>query len=123
YGRGELFPHSDIDLLVLAAEPEQHARREALACLFALLWDMGLQASHAVRSPEQCTQAASDPTVLTALLEARPLVADIADRGALEASIAPQKVWPARDYFLAKADEQRQRHARFGDTSDNLEPN
>lgn len=123
YGRGELFPHSDIDLLVLAAEPEQHARHEALACFFALLWDIGLQASHAVRSPEQCTQAAADPTVLTALLEARPLVADIADRGALEASIAPDKVWPARDYFLAKAEEQRQRHARFGDTSDNLEPN
>ena len=123
YGRGELFPHSDIDLLVLATEPEQHARHEALACFFALLWDIGLQASHAVRSAEQCTQAAADPTVLTALLEARPLVADIADRGALEASIAPDKVWPARDYFLAKAEEQRQRHARFGDTSDNLEPN
>ena len=49
YGRGELFPQSDIDLLVLAAEPEQHARRDALACFFALLWDIGLEASHAVR--------------------------------------------------------------------------
>ena len=123
YGRGELFPHSDIDLLVLADEAGQQANVEALACFFALLWDMGLQASHAVRSPAQCTHAAADPTVLTALLEARPLVADIADRSALEASIAPGKVWPARDYFLAKAQEQRQRHARFGDTSDNLEPN
>src|SRR3546814_5565182 len=62
-------------------------------------------------------------TVLTALLESRPLVADIADRSALAASIAPDKVWPARDYFLAKAEEQRERHERFGDTSDNLEPN
>ncbi|MFC3717261.1 [protein-PII] uridylyltransferase [Luteimonas soli] len=123
YGRGELFPHSDIDLLVLADEAEQHARRDALACFFALLWDIGLEASHAVRSPAQCTQAAADPTVLTALLESRPLVADIADRSALAASIAPDKVWPARDYFLAKAEEQRQRHERFGDTSDNLEPN
>src|SRR3546814_11814796 len=59
YGRGELFPHSDIDLLVLAAEAEQHARRDALACFFALLWDIGLEASHAVRSPAQCTQAAA----------------------------------------------------------------
>src|SRR3546814_2347427 len=57
------------------------------------------------------------------LLESRPLVADIADRSALAASIAPDKVWPARDYFLAKAEEQRERHERFGDTSDNLEPN
>src|SRR3546814_11115424 len=86
YGRGELFPHSDIDLLVLAAEAEQHARRDALACFFALLWDIGLEASHAVRSPAQCTQAAADPTVLPALLESRPLVADIAHRSALAAS-------------------------------------
>src|SRR5690606_39071928 len=123
YGRGELFPYSDIDLLVLAAEAEQHARRDALARFFALLWDIGLEASHAVRSPGQCTQAAADPTVLTALLESRPLVAGIADRSALAAAISPERVWPARDYFLAKAEEQRQRHERFGDTSDNLEPN
>ena len=123
YGRGELFPHSDIDLLVLADEAEQHPHRESLACFFALLWDIGLEASHAVRSPEQCTQAAADPTVLTAMLESRPLVADIAQRSALAAAVAPERVWPARDYFVAKAEEQRQRHERFGDTSDNLEPN
>lgn len=123
YGRGELFPQSDIDLLVVAEEDEQHARHEALACFFALLWDMGLQASHAVRSVAQCTQAAADQTVLTALLEARPLRANIADQAALAGAIAPDKVWPAREYFLAKVEELEQRHARFGDTSDNLEPN
>src|SRR5690606_13556592 len=123
YGRGELFPHSDIDLLVLADEADQHSQHESLAAFFALLWDIGLEASHAVRSPAQCTQAAADPTVLTALLESRPLVADVAQRSALAASIAPDRVWPARDYCLAKAEEQRQRHERFGDTSDNLEPN
>lgn len=123
YGRGELFPHSDIDLLVLADEAAQQAQREALAGFFAMLWDMGLQASHAVRSPAQCTQAAADQTVLTALLEARPLVANIDDRASLTLAIAPDKVWPARDYFLAKVREQRERHERYGDTSDNLEPN
>ena len=123
YGRGELFPHSDIDLLVLAEPAAQEARREALACFFALLWDAGLPASHAVRSPAQCAEAAADPTVLTALLEARPLVADVADRAALAEAIAPASVWPPREYFRAKADEQEARHARFGDTSDNLEPN
>src|SRR3546814_11837415 len=66
YGRGELFPHSDIDLLVLAAEAEQHARRDALACFFALLWDIRLEASHAVRSPPPCTPPAAAPTVLPA---------------------------------------------------------
>jgi [protein-PII] uridylyltransferase len=123
YGRGELFPHSDIDLLVLAEPAAQEARREALAAFFALLWDAGLPASHAVRSPAQCAEAAADPNVLTALLEARPLVADTGDRAALAGAIAPSRIWPPRDYFLAKVREQEARHARFGDTSDNLEPN
>lgn len=123
YGRGELFPQSDIDLLVLGAEDAQQARREALARFLALLWDAGLQASQAVRSPAQCTEAADDQTVLTAMMEWRPLVADEAAQAALRGAIAPERVWPARDFFRIKVDEQRRRHARFGDTSDNLEPN
>jgi [protein-PII] uridylyltransferase len=63
YGRGELFPHSDIDLLVLAAPVAQQRHQEALARFIALLWDAGLAASHAVRSPEQCTEVAADLTV------------------------------------------------------------
>ena len=120
YGRGELFPHSDIDVLVLAGEAAQQDRHEQLACLFAMLWDAGLAVSHAVRSPAQCREAAADQTVLTALIEARPLVADAAATAALATAVAPAEVWPARDYFLAKVEEQRERHARFGDTSDNL---
>ncbi len=124
YGRGELYPHSDVDLLVVAEEAAQAAHAEALARLFALLWDAGLPVSHAVRSLAQCTQAAcEDITVLTALLEARPVVADTAMAGALQATIAPALAWPPRAYFVAKREELRQRHARFGDTSDNLEPN
>ncbi|MDQ3494978.1 MAG: [protein-PII] uridylyltransferase [Pseudomonadota bacterium] len=123
YGRGELFPHSDIDLLVLAEPVAQAARHEALSRFFALLWDAGLPASHAVRSPAQCSEAAADPTVLTALQEARPLAADVADRAALAEAIAPSRVWPARAYFRAKAAEQEARHGRYGDTADNLEPN
>jgi len=123
YGRGELFPHSDLDLLVLAGETAQRDHHDAVAAFLASLWDAGLKASHAVRSLEQCTQAAADQTVLTALLEARPLAADAAERAALAAAIAPERIWPARAFFLAKVEEQRARHARFGDTSDNLEPN
>ncbi|GAA4866514.1 [protein-PII] uridylyltransferase [Luteimonas vadosa] len=123
YGRGELYPHSDIDLLVLAEPAAQASWRDALAAFFALLWDVGLPASHAVRSAAQCTEAAADTTVMTALMESRPLVADVADRAALADAIAPSKIWPARKYFLAKVGEQEARHARYGDTSDNLEPN
>ncbi len=124
YGHGELFPHSDIDLLVLATPGAQDAHADALARLFALLWDAGLPVGHAVRSLEQCTEAAAaDITVLTALLEARPLAATAEACVALQAAVAPALVWPAGAFFEAKRAELRARHARFGDTSDNLEPN
>lgn len=123
YGRGELFPQSDIDLLVLADDALQQTHRDALARFLALLWDASLQASQAVRSPTQCTEAAADQTALTAMIESRALVADATASDTLRAAVAPEKVWPARDYFQAKRAEQSQRHARFGDTADNLEPN
>jgi [protein-PII] uridylyltransferase len=124
YGRGELFPQSDVDLLVLADAGAQQRWHDALARFFAMLWDAGLPVGHAVRSPAECTQAAgADITVLTALLEARPLAADAAAVAALQDAIAPRRAWPPREYFHAKREEQRLRHARFGDTADNLEPN
>ncbi|MCC4606470.1 [protein-PII] uridylyltransferase [Xanthomonas campestris] len=122
YGRGELFPRSDVDVLVLGDTAAQQDHEQALARLFALLWDVGLPISHAVRSPAQCTAAAADQTVLTALIESRALVADGAARAALAAAIAPQQVWSPRDFFQAKREELLARHERFGDTADNLEP-
>ena len=124
YGRGELFPQSDLDLLVLAEADAQAAHHDALARLFALLWDAGLPVGHAVRSLAQCTQAAAeDITVMTALLEARPLRADAIAVASLRDAVAPQRVWPPQAYFVAKREEQRTRHARFGDTSATLDPN
>ncbi|MGS0576204.1 [protein-PII] uridylyltransferase [Xanthomonas oryzae pv. oryzicola] len=122
YGRGELFPRSDVDVLVLGDSVAQQRHEQHLARLFALLWDVGLPISHAVRSPTQCMVAAADQTVLTALIESRALVADAAARAALAAAIAPQRVWPPRDFFQAKREELLARHQRFGDTADNLEP-
>lgn len=123
YGRGELFPQSDIDLLVLADSQAQTAQAEQLGCFFASLWDAGLPVGHAVRSAEQCTEAAADLSVLTAMLEARPLAAGAVAQMALQAAISPSQVWPAREFFIAKREELRLRHARYGDTADNLEPN
>ncbi len=124
YGRGELYPGSDVDLQVVADDAVATAHAESLARLFALLWDAGLPLGHGVRSLAQCTQSAADDlTVMTALMEARPLAASETDSAELADAIAPERVWPPRDYFDAKREELRQRHARFGDTSDNLEPN
>lgn len=122
YGRGELFPRSDVDVLVLGDTAAQQQHEQALARLFALLWDVGLPISHAVRSPAQCTAAAADQTVLTALIESRALVADAQARAGLATAIAPPQVWPPRDFFQAKREELLARHQRFGDTADNLEP-
>ncbi|HEV8693932.1 MAG TPA: [protein-PII] uridylyltransferase [Lysobacter sp.] len=124
YGRGELFPQSDIDLLVFGDPDAQTAHADAMARFFTLLWDAGLPVGHAVRSANECTVAAAeDITVLTALLEARPLLADLDAASQLVTAISPQLIWPPRDYYAAKREEQRVRHARFGDTADNLEPN
>ena len=124
YGRGELFPQSDIDLLVFGEAQAQATHADALARFFRLLWDAGLPIGHAVRSAQECTRAAmEDITVLTALLEARMLAADLDAASQLADAVSPNLIWPPGEYFAAKREEQRARHARFGDTADNLEPN
>lgn len=124
YGRGELYPQSDLDLLVLADETVHAGLAPRLARLIAMLWDAGLPVGHATRSPAQCAEAAlGDITVLTAMLEARSLGGPPEAVRALEASIDPARVWSPRAFFQAKRDELRLRHARFGDTADGLEPN
>lgn len=122
YGRGELFPRSDIDVLVLGETALQQRHESGLARLFALLWDSGLPVSHSVRSIGQCQQAAADQTVMTALIEARPVHAVEGARRALALALDDGHLWPPRAFFLAKLDELRARHERFGDTADNLEP-
>ena len=124
YGRGELFPRSDVDLLVLTPRDDAAAEEAALQSFFAALWDQGLAVGHAVRSPAQCRDAAAaDITVATALMEAR-LLAGPADLFArMMHATAPPAVWPAREYFAAKLAEQAARHARYNDTAYNLEPN
>jgi [protein-PII] uridylyltransferase len=123
YGRRELYPHSDIDLLALAEPAAQKAHAAWLSRFFALLWDAGLAAGHATRSIAECQQAARDDiTVLTALSEPRVLAGPV-DLPALAEALAASRIWPADVYYAAKRAEQRARHARFNDTADNLEPN
>jgi [protein-PII] uridylyltransferase len=124
YGRGELYPQSDIDLLVLAESAQQKLQEPTLSAFFALLWDAGLASSHAVRSAEQCVDAArEDIATLTSLLELRVLAGTEESRRVLQAALGTKELWPPAQYFEAKRDEQRARHARHNDTADNLEPN
>ncbi|RMH91123.1 [protein-PII] uridylyltransferase [Lysobacter pythonis] len=124
YGRRSLYPQSDVDLLIVGEEAAQQAAREAIASFIAELWDAGVAVSHAVRSLAATGEAAAaDLSTQTALMDARPLIGAEGDEGRLAAAIGTDVVWPPREYFLAKREELRSRHARFGDTADNLEPN
>ena len=123
YGRGELHPHSDIDLLILQGRDDpRHAG--GVEDFLTLLWDLGLQIGHSVRSVDECVAAAAaDVTVLTSLVEARPLLGDGALVDAVKAGIDARHMWPAEDFFRAKLKEQEARHAKYADTEYSLEPN
>ncbi len=125
YGRGELHPASDIDLLILVADPAARERhRAAIERFVALLWDLGMEVGHSVRSVSECVEEARrDITVATNLLEARPLAGADELFAALGAATGPDRLWPAREFFAAKWAEQQARHRKFHETAYNLEPN
>ncbi len=124
YGRGELLPHSDIDLLVLHDEQALDASKSALEQFFAFLWDIGLEVGSGVRTVAECTAlAAQDITVITNLIESRPLCGDGTLYAALQDAMGPEKMWPVDAFFRAKLEEQRRRYAKYDDTGYKLEPN
>ncbi len=124
YGRGELHPHSDIDLLILLEHPEQERYREPLERFITLLWDLNLQIGHSVRTCDECVEAARDElATMTNLLESRTLVGPEALRQHLLAALDREQIWPSPEFLQAKYLEQRARHRKFNDTEYNLEPN
>lgn len=124
YGRGELHPHSDVDLLILLPAETQAYFRPAIERFIAFLWDLGLPASHSVRSVEDCVmQAQTDVTVATNLMEARHLSGATDLFTDLQHALTTDKLWSAKEFFLAKREEQRLRHAKHHDTAYRLEPN
>ncbi|TAL83493.1 MAG: [protein-PII] uridylyltransferase [Rhodanobacter sp.] len=123
FGRGLLFPYSDVDLLVLVEAPEP-SRLRALEQCFATLWDVGLKVGHAVRDPAQCrVLAAQDVSVFTSLLDARRLAGDLSFNAHLQSIVDDPALWPPPRYLAARLAERDVRHARFDDTAYNLEPN
>jgi len=122
YGRGQLFPFSDIDLLLLFDAPFEHPVESRLECLIGLLWDIGLEVGHSVRTVSECMEeSAKDVTVQTNLLEARLLCGNDALFAALQQALFAQM--DRMTFLQAKLLEQQQRHTRFHDTGYNLEPN
>ena len=126
FGRTELFPCSDIDVLLLLPDDQspQHdpALKARLESFIGSCWDAGLEIGSSVRTVEECLQeAARDVTVQTSLLEARLITGNAALYADFQrryfAALDP------RAFFVAKTLEMQQRHHKFEDTPYALEPN
>jgi len=122
YGRGELHPYSDIDLLIVCEELEQN--QETLCSFITFLWDLGFDVGHAIRTIDDCkTAGLEDVSTATNLLESRWIIGDYSAFEAIQQLWNKPDFWPSKDFFQAKFDEQEQRHDRFNDTIYELEPN
>ena len=124
YGRNELHPYSDIDLLIAITKRLTEKQLGAIGIFIRLLWDIGLEVGHSVRTVKQSVNLAKkDITVLTTLMESRALIDESGLTTALLNDIDSSKFWSAQQYSKAKIIEQQQRHLAFDDTEYNLEPN
>jgi [protein-PII] uridylyltransferase len=122
YGRGQLFPHSDVDVLIVPSAPLDADGERRVEQLIGQLWDLGLQVGHAVRSLDECRhEAEGDATILTSMLEARLVIGSRAVyQRFCDVVIA---CIDRQAFFLAKVLEQQQRHVKFQESPYSLEPN
>jgi len=124
YGRAELHPASDVDLLILLNSRDRARVKEPVSRLLAMLWDIGLEVGHSTRTVRECRQQGRDDiTIATTLMESRLLAGPRKLFGQMRAEVGPDEIWPAHSFFEAKLKEQHARHLRYDDTAYNLEPN
>lgn len=124
YGRGELHPCSDVDIMLLAKRELSTETEQAVSRFLTRLWDIGLDIGHSVRTLADCRhEAQKDLTVATTLMETRLLAGPDALYDAMKATVSAEKIWPSKQFFAAKRAEQIERHHRYDDTAYKLEPN
>jgi len=122
YGRGELHPYSDIDLLILCDQIEEH--QESLSDFITLLWDLGFDVGSSVRTVKDCfTAGLEDVSTATNILESRWITGNYELFESLQGIWNHAEFWPSKDFFQAKLAEQENRHKRFNETVYQLEPN
>ena len=126
YGRRELFPHSDIDLLFLVADRwAETSHREAIAAMVRTLWDLGLRVGQSTRTLSDCSQLHRDNLEFNiSLLDCRHLAGSPELSRRLHDEAIPHLVGRDRqDLVRNLADMTEQRHAKYGNTVFHLEPN
>ena len=122
YGRNELYPYSDIDVLIALDEAPSPELERQLETLISQFWDLGLAIGHSVRTIDECISAAnSDVTVQTALLESRLICGNKTLESRLQKAIAD--AMSSEQFIAAKLAEQEERHLRHAFTAFSLEPN
>jgi [protein-PII] uridylyltransferase len=122
YGRGELFPFSDVDVLILIDQEPDASNTEKLETFCGSGWDIGLEIGHSVRTLDQCVEeAAKDITVQTALVESRLICGNLSNFNSLSNQL--QTKLEVKNFFRKKTLELRQRHAKYQETPYSLEPN
>jgi len=122
YGRAELCPYSDIDIMFLTDGADY---KETIEKFLYTLWDRGLKVGHSVRTNAECLELSrTDSKILSSLLDARIVAGDIAAGEAMQQDIA-LLLTPAekKQFAQKKLAERDERHARYGDTRYVLEPN
>lgn len=122
YGRNELYPHSDIDVLIALESTTTPEVESALERLVSQFWDIGLAVGHSVRTIDECiTAAQTDITIQTALSESRLICGHAKLQKQLQQAIETSM---AGDQFIAaKLAEQEERHLRYAFSAFSLEPN
>ena len=123
YGRGELHPYSDIDLLLLSNKNLSRSDQKKIELFISLLWDLNLEVGHSVRTLKQARdQAREDLYTMTNMLEFRPLFANESLQKEYLKIIDTKNLWRNKPFIQAKIEEQIERHSSFNNTSYNLEP-
>lgn len=121
YGRGELYPYSDIDLLLLLPEDAGTVTTQCVESLVGLLWDIGLEVGHSTRTPEECLkEARQDLTIATTLSDLRFLAGNRQAAQTLQSALDAALRTPG--FVMGKIEEQRVRHLKHNGTAFNLEP-
>jgi len=124
YGRAELHPHSDVDLLLLLGDEEGKKKYgERIERLIALLWESGIDVGHSVRTLQECRAIAeSDLSVITNLMESRRIAGSAVLHRRMMQETRADLMWPSAEFFQAKLAERNERRRRYADAIYNLEP-
>ncbi|MEW6996533.1 [protein-PII] uridylyltransferase [Colwelliaceae bacterium BS250] len=124
YGRGELHPHSDVDILILTQDKITKELETHISGFITELWDVRLDIGHSVRSVKECIkQANKDVTIATNLLESRRICGNHLLEEQLTLQVQKENFWPSEKFFIAKRNEQVKRHQQYKGAAYTLEPN